>query len=111
MLSSTNVLERVKTDPTSKGIDEAVINYAVSDATEAIKTYRLDKDIVEYATYLYARHLLFIWVLKHRERFKSVKAENVEYTKFDDANGDDAWDEFQRLLKEQKYGRKTVHFY
>lgn len=111
MLSIAEVTERVKADPDSKGIEATVIDYAVSDAEEAVKSYHLGKDVIGYATYLYARHLLFVRVLKRTERFKSVKAENGEYTKFDNANADEAWDEFQRLLKEQKYGRKTVRFY
>lgn len=110
-MTNGEVTKRLVSDPDNVGINEDIINFAVADASEAIKSYHLNKDVTGYATFLYARHLLFVRVLKHKDRFKSVKVENGEYTKFDNANTDEAWDEFQRLLKEQHYGRKTIHFY
>lgn len=110
-MTNDEITTRIKLAPDYESIDVSEIDNAVSDATELVKAYPLKDEIIGYATYLYACHLLFMRVLKHKGRFKSVKADNGEYTKFDGANSDDAWDELKRLLKEQGYGRKVVHFY
>lgn len=110
-MTTEEITERIKAAPGNEKLDAKLVEYAVADATESVKSYALDNNVLGYAAYLYACHLLFVRVLKRKGRFKSVKAENGEYTKFDGANNDDAWDEFQNLLKEQGYGRNVIKFY
>jgi hypothetical protein len=109
-LAIEELITKVENNPRMKGIDEATIRDKVQDAMGLIQAYELNSAVLGRATYLYACHLIFVDVLKHRDRFKSVKADDGEYTKFDDANTDDYWSEFKHLLSEQGYGQNQVQF-
>ncbi|PBQ23843.1 hypothetical protein CNR29_07360 [Levilactobacillus brevis] len=91
-------------------IDIEEIVLAVKEARNSVKTYDISAENIDRAVRLYACHLLFLRVLKHIDRFQTIKAEDGTYTKFDKAMDDDAWDEFQDLLSEQGYGEAGVQF-
>lgn len=91
-------------------IDTAEIMLAIGDARNSVKTYNITDENVDRAVRLYACHLLFLRVIKHKERFQTIKAENATATKFDQAMSDDAWGEFQDLLSEQGYGEYGIQF-
>lgn len=107
-MSIEELITKVEKNPRMQGVDEATIRDKVQDAMDLIQTYKLNSAVLGRATYLYACHLIFVDVLKHKDRFKSVKADDGEYTKFDDANTDDYWNEFQHLLSEQGYYQSRV---
>lgn len=91
-------------------IDAAEITLAIGDARNSVKRYDITDEDVDRAVRLYACHLLFLRVIKHKERFQTIKAENATATKFDQAMADDAWGEFQDLLSEQGYGEFGIQF-
>ncbi|MCT3567638.1 hypothetical protein EFR94_09595 [Levilactobacillus brevis] len=91
-------------------IDVVQVASAIADAKESIKGYQIKDGSVDRAIRLYACHLLFVRILKHKERFQTVKAEDGTYTKFDKTMDDDAWAEFKTLLKEQGYGQYGIKF-
>ena len=91
-------------------INVAEIMLAVGDARIAVKTYNISDESLNRAVRLYACHLLFMRVIKYKQRFQTVKAENASYVKFDTAADDDAWSEFQELLAEQGYGETRIQF-
>ncbi|GEO70442.1 hypothetical protein [Levilactobacillus acidifarinae] len=91
-------------------IDTAEIMLAIGDARNSVKTYNITNENIDRAVRLYACHLLFLRVIKHKERFQTIKAENATATKFDQAMSDDAWGEFQDLLSEQGYGEYGIQF-
>lgn len=92
------------------GIDAETIRAEVTSAVGLVQAYSIGPGVIDRANYLYACHLIYLDVLKHKDRFKTVKADDGEYTKFDDANSDDWWDEFQNLLSEQGYRKNHVSF-
>lgn len=96
--------------PRMSGIDAETINVEVNNAVSLVKEYSISPEALDRATQLYACHLIYVDVLKHKERFKTVKADEGEYTKFDSAGSDDYWEDFQNLLSEQGYRRNHVSF-
>lgn len=96
--------------PRYSKIDAAQVALAVAEAREAIKGYQIKDANVDRAIRLYACHLLFFRILKYKERFQTVKAEDGNYTKFDAAMDDDAWTEFGELLKVQGYDQYDIKF-
>lgn len=105
-----DISSRIKGNPAFKKVPDDVIKFHLEDAQELVKSYNFNEEILGYATYLYTCHLLFIDVVSYNNRFKSTKAENGEYTKFDSANDDQYWNRFQLLLDEQGYSRTVSGF-
>ena len=91
-------------------VDVTQVALAIADAKESIKGYQIRDGSIDRAVRLYACHLLFIRILKHKERFQTVKADDGTYAKFDKAMDDDAWAEFKALLKEQGYSQYGIKF-
>ncbi|HBF73718.1 MAG TPA: hypothetical protein DDW71_00460 [Lactobacillus sp.] len=109
-MDNDELIKRITDNDRFSGVAASDITNAINDAQLLIRSYPLNDNVIGYATYLYACHLIYINVLKHKDRFQTVKADDGQYTKFANANADDWWDAFQHLLAEQGIGRNQVQF-
>ncbi|WP_268914109.1 hypothetical protein [Lentilactobacillus sp. SPB1-3] len=104
------IIERIGRNPDFNKLDAAYVSDAVDEAVTIIKRYQLSDDLLSRATYLYACNLLFRDYKKSSIKFKTVKLEDGEYTKFDDANKNNYWQDFLDFLSEHGYTNKVTGF-